>query len=627
MSSAAQSIRRSNFKTEWILALMLVVITVGAFGGVIRYDFVNYDDNKFVTGNTTVRAGITGKSVAWAFCCVKENWHPLTWLSHLTDVEMYGMNPAGHHFTSLLLHMASTLLLFFFLRSMTKNSWRSVCVAALFAIHPLHAESVAWVAERKDTLSAFFWMLTLCLYAWYATQKKSRFRYAMVLLAFAGGLMSKSMVVTLPFVLLLLDYWPLRRFEIREKIPFFFLAAVIAAVAVIAQRAVGAVQSLEILSLVDRVGNAIVSCVSYLGKMIWPYQLSCFYVHPGSGLPRWLVAAGVVLAGITWIAWRERKRFAYGIVGWLWYLGTLVPVLGLVQVGSQGMADRYTYIPSIGIFIAAVWGLGDLWDRWRLPRRLQGLIALAIVLLLMGVARVQAATWRDSATLFRHALDVDANNWVARSNLASALVDRGQFSEALEQYRSAETIAPGDANFFISFGYALEKSGDLLGAEDVFRKALTLEPGNAKAHFNLGLVLAKQGKENESAFEKDQARQLDGCYVAIESFNRGNDYCQAGKWDDAIAQYLEAIRLNPNNAQFHNNLGIAYARKVKWSEAMGAYEQALQRDPFYVDAHYNQALSLLHLSKKEEAIRALNQALKIDPKYEPARKALGISDE
>ena len=449
----------------------------------------------------------------------------------------------------------------------------------------------------------------------------------LVLAAFACGLMAKSMVVTLPFALLLLDYWPLRRFKIREKIPMFLLASAVAMVAVIAQRAVGAVQSLELLSLQDRMGNAIVSYVAYLGKMIWPNHLSCFYVHPGTALPLWKVAAaGIVLASISWIVWRERKSFSYGIVGWLWYLGTLVPVSGLIQVGSQGMADRYAYIPSIGIFIAAVWGLGDLWNRWHLPRRPQGLIALLIVLALMGVARVQAGTWRDSVTLFGHAIDEDANNWVARCNLAGALVERGHFVRALEQYRIAETITPGDANFFISFGYALEKNGDLVAAENAFRKALTLEPGNAKAHFNLGLVLAKQGKEAEAAKHQNLAR-LDGCYAAIENFNRGNDYCQVRKWDDAIAQYLEAIRRNPGNAQFYNNLGIAYARKEKWSEAIVAYAKASERDPFYADAHYNRALALLHLGKKEEAIRALNRILKTDPMYEPALKALGINDE
>ncbi|NIQ87873.1 MAG: hypothetical protein GWN93_01765, partial [Deltaproteobacteria bacterium] len=405
-----------------------------------------------------VHKGLTRESFIWAFTTTDEaNWHPLTWLSHMVDCQLYGLNPAGHHLTNVLLHSASTVLLFLILLGMTGSRWRSALVAALFALHPLHVESVAWVAERKDVLSTLFWMLTLWAYLAY-TKRPERKRYLLIIVAFTLGLMAKPMLVTLPFVLLLLDYWPLKRIELGqsasglpaanqpstiaekpgaqafrlllEKTPLFVLTAASSVVTFVVQKSEGAVGALEVYPLKIRVANALVSYVSYIIKMIWPQNLAVFYPHPGQSLPMWqAVAAGILLVLISIAVIRAGRRQPYLPVGWLWYLGTLVPVIGLVQVGAQAMADRYTYVPLIGLFIMAAWGVPELMKKWH-HRRVALVVSAALVLFaLMTCARLQLRHWKNSIALLSHAHAVTAKSYLVHNNLGSALNELGKYDE------------------------------------------------------------------------------------------------------------------------------------------------------------------------------------------------------
>lgn len=444
-----------------VLALGLAALTFAAYFSVLSNGFVSYDDGKYVTENPHLRAGLSTDTVVWAFTTFRaSNWHPLTWLSHAFDVQLYGMNPLGHHLTSLLLHIANVVLLYWLLFRMTTSPWKSAFVAALFAVHPLHVESVAWVAERKDVLSTFFWMLTMLAYVRYA-ESPSAGCYLPVIILFAIGLLAKPMLVTLPLVLLLLDYWPLRRGPIlgrlTEKIPLLVLAAGSCVVTFVAQRSGGSVADLGRFTLAERIGNALVSYVTYIGKAFWPSKLACFYPHPGSGLPAWQpILAAVGLIGFTGIVIKLSVRRPYLLTGWLWYLVALVPVIGFVQVGFQAMADRYTYIPLIGIFVMIAWGIPESMgaceyegvsarkrpparsrplrhSQTRTPTHSHTLLAATAALVLAVLAwrtSVEVRYWHDEVTLFERALAVTHGNYVAHNNLGRALADQRQIGRA-----------------------------------------------------------------------------------------------------------------------------------------------------------------------------------------------------
>jgi cytochrome c-type biogenesis protein CcmH/NrfG len=468
----------------------------------------------------------------------------------MLDCTLYGLKPGGHHLTNVLLHMANAILLFVVLRWMTGAIWRSALVAALFALHPLHVESVAWVAERKDVLSTFFWMLTMMAYVHYVNRPGWK-RYLLVLINFSLGLMAKPMLVTLPFVLLLLDYWPLNRFQPRavtgsvkdqppgfrssgdfkspilkavmEKAPLFLMSLVSCVVTVMAQQEAGAISSLEIVPFKFRIANALVSFVAYMGKMIWPQDLAVFYPHPGSDLQIWKpVAAGLFLLIVSTVALWVAQRCRYVFVGWLWYLGTLVPVIGLVQVGEQAMADRYTYVPLIGLFIVVVWGFADLVKTWRSRRWVASISAAVLVLALMAGSWLQVAHWKNSVKLFKHALDATTNNYVAHYTL----------------------------------GNALALQGNLAGSVSHYNKALQINPDHAEAHRNLAVGLDRQGKHQE-----------------------------------AIQHYAEALRIRPYDAQSHNNLGVALAEQGRLEEAVAHFTEALRIDPNFKEAQRNLELS------------------------------------
>jgi cytochrome c-type biogenesis protein CcmH/NrfG len=518
-----------------LVSLLLIAATTLAFWEVLNHDFVNYDDNLYVTENAHVLNGLTWEGVVWAFTGIHHaSWHPLTSLSHMLDSQLYGLSPRGHHLTSLLLHLASTVLLFTVINKMTGALWRSAIVAALFAVHPLHVESVAWVSERKDVLSAFFWILTLWAYISYV-ERSSLFRYLLTLLVFCFGLMAKAMLVTLPFVLLLIDYWPLSRFRaipsrddsnaghwassdlrhgrsrgalILEKIPFFVLSALASILTFLAQQRGGSVSSLDLVPIGTRMANGLISYVVYIGKNVWPTNLAVLYPFKWD-LPIWQVAAaGLFLICMSVIVIRKRQRFPYLPVGWFWFLGTLVPVIGLVQVGHQSMADRYTYIPHIGLFLMIAWLSADLSKRWRYQ---QVLLATSTCLILIGLTittRAQASHWENSITLFKHTVSVTHNNALAHYNLGTALGEAGQIEEAIFHLTAAVQIRPHYAQAHYNLGLSLSQQGKLDQAISHYRKALKIKPDDEKSHNNLGTVLARQGRLHEAMDHFSEALRI-----------------------------------------------------------------------------------------------------------------------
>jgi len=495
----------------FLTTLLLISCTLFVFWQVRTFDFVYFDDDLYITDNHQLQAGFNKENVVWAFTNNHVGlWLPLTWLSFMLDYELYGLNP----FTNLLFHLANTLLLFFILSRITGSLWRSAFVAGLFALHPLHVESVAWVTERKDVLSTFFWMLTMWFYIQYAAQPRL-YKYFLALFAFTLGLMAKPMLVTLPFVLLLLDYWPLGRFQpgqfkdhngseieksmnsnklpplasrlLLEKLPFFVLAAAASLIAFLTQQSWGAAASVEVLPARIRIANGLVAYIGYMRKMIWPQDLAVFYPHPGNTLPIWQAAgAGLLLLLISVLALRARRRHPYLPVGWLWYLGTMVPVIGLVQVGKQSMADRFTYIPLIGLFIIIAWTVPCLLAKWRYQRIVLFTSAALVLVALMIVTRLQVRHWRNSITLFEHTLAVTTDNQVIHNNLGKALIRKGEIDKARFHYSRALQLQPNSAKAHTNLGNILEQQGKLQEAMHHYYSAVQLDPKLAEAHFNLG---------------------------------------------------------------------------------------------------------------------------------------------
>jgi hypothetical protein len=538
-------------RLQLIVCLFLVVVTLAVYWQVGNHEFINFDDNLYVTENSHVQAGLTLKGVKWAFTATHAgNWHPLTWLSHMLDCQIYGLNPGGHHLTGLLFHLMNTLLLFVVLKQMTGALWQSALVSALFALHPLHVESVAWVAERKDVVSAFFWLITMWAYVRYVKSPVFS-RYLLVLVFFALGLMAKPMLVTLPFVLLLMDYWPLERLQLNslstlwgdkagvrgalwEKIPLFALAAVSSVITLIAQQGGGALASMDHLPLYVRMVNALVSYVSYIGKMIWPLKLAIFYPHTGM-LPIWQAAgAGLLLVCISVLVIRTARQRPYLAVGWLWYLGTLVPVIGFVQVGAQSMADRYTYMPLIGLFVMIAWGVPDLMARWRYQKPVLA-ICTGVILSAFGICTwFQVGHWKNSVALFTHTLSGTADNYVAHYNLGKAYGKIGRFREEFVQYQEVIRINPRFARAYYNIGVLFGKMGNYREELQAYKRAVSLKPDYAKAYCNLGAA-----------------------------------YAQMGRYSKAVSAFKEAVRLNPDDRAARQNLKMAYEKIKRRKKGIG----------------------------------------------------------
>jgi protein O-mannosyl-transferase len=688
----------------WLLAAMLLLVTLTLYWPATRSDFVNYDDDVYVTSNMHVKKGLTWENMIWAcmspVCC---NWHPLTVWSHMLICQLAGLNPWGHHLTNILLHTLNAGLVFALLRQMTGATWRSLLVAALFAVHPLRVESVAWVSERKDVLSGCFGLLALMAYARYAqarslksgggtddagsgrqqpgtpnTQHASRFTfplrrrdsaashvsglYLLSLGFFALGLLSKPMLVTWPFVMLLLDYWPLGRMQnaecrmrnaeaidtqhathitfhgsrftvhvprkvllvlLVEKIPFFVLAALASVMTFVVQQREGSLESGLGLSFSARLANALISYCRHLGKLFWPTDLTVFYPHPGHWpLAKVLLAAGVMLC-ISVLVWVGRRRAPFLLMGWLWFVGILVPVIGLVQTGAQAMADRHTYLPSIGALVLAVWGAYELTRRWQYGVRAWSVAGGAALVLCLALTRQLLGYWQDGEALFRHALAVTENNYLAYNNLGYALAGKGQLDEAIRHYQEAIRLKPDQPDFHANLGVAFARHGQLEEAVRQFQEAIRLKPDHSNAHYNLGTALDKQGQLDEAIRQYREAVRLKPDYADARN-NLGAALNEKGQTDEAIHQLREAIRLDPDQADAHNNLGIALGLKGQTDEAIGEFQEAVRLKPDYADAHNNLGVARNKKGQLDEAIRQFQEALRFKPGYADAQKNLDL---
>jgi tetratricopeptide (TPR) repeat protein len=609
--------RRAIFLT----GLFLVLGTLTLYAPACRNGFVNYDDQDYVSENQHVLSGLSLSNARWALTTTHAaNWHPLTWLSLQVDSQFYPSrpggeaNPTGYVLTNLLLHAANTLLLFLVCVRMTGYLWRSALVAACFALHPLHVESVAWIAERKDVLSGLFWMLTLLAYVHYV-ERPSTGRYLLVLLAFALGLAAKPMLVTLPFVLLLLDYWPLgRTVAIREKVPLFALSVLGCGLTWYAQQKGHAIADTVWFPVEARFANALLTYCAYLAKALWPTNLAAFYPHPKTGFVSWQVgAAGLVLASVTAGTVLARKRCPYLPVGWFWYLGTLVPVIGLVQVGGQAMADRYTYLPLIGIFLLAVWGIADLSIRWGLQRLAVPLAALLLVTWsLYSWAQIQ--TWHDGVTLWRHALQVTSNNGRAHKNLGTALRAEHDLTGAVKQLEEAVRIDPGDPHAYIELGATRLMQGRPEEALAPLLKVLAAYPDISQAHVNLGTAYEIMGRLDDAIDQYAEAARVGPPDAGVER-KWGAALQRRGDVEEAFKHYREALALAPRDPLALQYLGQLLARQQKWQEAADVAQQAAELNPQSIEAHCTLAFCLLKLGEKEAARRHYQEAFKIDPTW------------
>ncbi|MGZ6291132.1 MAG: tetratricopeptide repeat protein [Syntrophales bacterium] len=619
-----------NYRRQFLICLILTVTVLAVFWQVKNNDFVNFDDPRCTTENLHIQSGLNLGLLKWAFTTSHAGyWQPLTWLSFAMDYQLFGLHAGGYHIVNLLFHTVNSLLLFLILSRMTHALWKSAFVAALFALHPIHVESVAWIAERKDVLSAFFWMLTMGSYVFYV-EKPGVKKYLLTLFFFALGLMAKPMLVTLPFVLLLLDYWPLGRIRFnhssdvpkiseskkekkrarkissqakgkelspsdqsllwqrlwpvfREKVPFFALSAISSIVTAIGQQEVGAMESLEILPIGARIGNALISYMRYIGMTIYPHGLAVFYPHAGTP-PLWevlLTAAFVLIATLVIIRWAA--KMPYLAMGWLWYLGTLVPVIGIIQVGMQSMADRYTYIPVIGLFVATAWAVPDIARNWRYRQYILTAGALIVFSALMFSTWMQVKYWQNSITLFEHAIQVTDNNYLAHNNLGVALSDAGKKEEAMAHYREAIRIKPSYENAYFNLGNNLSAQGRTDDAVLYYQEALRLRPNYAKAHNNLARLLISKNMFKE-----------------------------------AIGHFQEALKTEPTNAGMHYNLGIAWMSIDHFEDAIGQFQEAVRINPRFIEAHNAWGIALARLGKTDEAIDHFRASLRIKPNFRAA---------
>ncbi len=611
--------KRKNFR---LIYLALAVVTFAVFCQVCRNGFIGYDDPYYITNNPNVKGGITPKSFIWAFTTMQcANWHPLTWLSHMLDCQLFGTNPLWHHLTNVLFHIVNTLLLFWILKRMTGKIWTSAFVAAAFALHPTHVESVAWASERKDVLSGLFWMLTIVCYIRY-TEHQSLSRYLLVPLVFALGLMAKPMLVTLPFVLLLLDYWPLGRFQfgqpkqpvlrlIMEKVPLLILSAASSIITYVAQQSAGAMKLGETYPLNLRISNAAVSYIAYIGKLIYPTRLAILYPHPTDSLPLWQpIAALLILIVISAGVICSTRR--YLTAGWFWYLGTLVPVIGLVQVGSQRIADRYTYLPSIGIFIMVAWGASELTARWRHRRAILTTAAGIALTALSICTMLQARYWQSSITLYEHALSVTENNYVIHNNYGTALSEDGRDNEALKHFGTALQINPRYYHAHHGIGEVLLKQGKFAEAVEYFKKALRIKPDFYKAYYNMGVTFFDQGKTDQAIENWKKALSIEPYYHSA-NFNLGLVMTDQGKYEDAIKYFNAALRSKPDRAEVYYQIGRIFYLQGKPELAVEQCAEALRLKPNYTTARITLAHTLAEMGRFRPAVEHYYMVLQAEP--------------
>jgi protein O-mannosyl-transferase len=652
-----------------LISILLVAATVAVYGQVIGFRFVNLDDHPYVLDNPNVLQGLTLKGVLWAFTTFHADfWHPLTWLSHMLDVELYGVWAGGHHLTSLLLHLANTVILFLALAAMTGANGRSAVVAALFALHPLHVESAAWVAERKDVLSTFFFMLTVLAYVKYC--RTGRWvHYGIVVLFFVLGLMAKPMLVTVPVILMLLDYWPLRRFNLQdlksprtllplleEKVPFFMIGFLFGVVAIFAQIHGGVAMPFSGgYPMWIRIMNGIVSYGTYLVLTVWPTGLVPFYQHAGEGVSLWQASISFIAisAASAFACWKARK-YPYLIVGLAWYLITLLPVIGILQVGWHAMADRYTYIPLIGVFITAAWGMNDLVEGKPWGKAALAVTTGAVVGVLMILSWVQVGHWKNSVRLFEYVIKASPGNALAHNNLGSAYQDERRMQEAIAQYHEAIRIKPFFLKGYVNLALAMDREGrpdiaiaffqhiimnwpqfgaghamlaDILKKQDKPSEAITryLESLQIEefpeVHVRLGHLLADDGKTEEAAFHFYRALEMNPALVDAR-VNLGILLVKKGMIEEARKEYLTALRVVPNLAEAHFSLGNLYLREGKLEEANSHLSAAAQADPAHAGARTNLGVTLGRQGKIKEAAEQLEKAVELNPGSAEARDNL-----
>ncbi len=637
-----------------VAGLLLTGITLALYWPVGGHEFINFDDHEYIIDNPHVRGGLTWPGVVWALGAnYASNWHPLTWISHMLDCQLFGLHAGGHHLANLLLHVVNSLLLFWWLRMATGAIWRSALVAALFAWHPLHVESVAWAAERKDVLSTLFFLLTLLSYSRYALSNRrgalgrdrplfnlpcpSRW-YALTLFCFALGLMSKPMLVTLPFVLLLLDFWPLNRLTgsagqskaanlaalLVEKIPFFLFSLGSSVVTFVVQKSGGAVWSVEELSFSSRLANAVVSYGRYLGKTVWPSDLAVVYPYVTHWPVGLVVLSSLLLVVGSLLCLRGARGYPFLPVGWFWFLGTLVPVIGLVQVGAQAMADRYMYIPSIGLFVLLVWGSWELGRALRVrPAFLAGASALAATGCLLLTARVLPC-WENDRSLFSRALEVTGENYIAYDHLGNGCMADGQTEAAIAYYQASLRLRPRYARAYYHIGTLLMESGRLDEAIPHFRAAVTNNPGFARAYCNLGKALLAQGHAEEARVQLRQAVKLDPDF-ADARYNLGSALLLGSEPAEAAKWLAEAARLDPGNASARMNLAVALMTLGRPQEALPHFAEGVRLAPGNPELRFNYGLALLEQNRGEEAAAQFAWGARLRPEDARMHYRLGLA--
>jgi tetratricopeptide (TPR) repeat protein len=645
--------RRSNLppnqKRRWLtpaICLGLVALTWIIFGRTIGFNFFNYDDSFYVYQNPSISNGLTRVGFVRAFTHpLVGNWHPLTSLSLMLDAQFFGLNAGGYHFVNVVLHTVVVLLLFFVLRAMTGALWRSALVAAIFAIHPLRAESVVWISERKDVLSGVFFLLGLGAYYRYARKPPSLSAYLMVAVALALGLLAKAMLVTFPFLLLVLDYWPLRRFAfspvtpaveagerpttatiswlLLEKLPFLVLAVAISVATILAQTQ--ALNAAHDWPLRWRIDNALVTIWVYLRQMIWPTHLAVFYPHPQGSLSLWIVGLSLIsLLAVMLGAFFLRRKYSYLLTGWLWYLGMLVPVIGLMQVGWQAHADRYTYLPQIGIYLMVVWGISDLTAGWRARKLILGSLAALVITVFMVLSWRQVGYWSSSVRLWRHTLAVTTDNDVAERGLGTELLRLGQVDEAVAHDRAALRIRPRDANGLTNLANALLKKKEYPEAIEHYREVIGVRPNDSEMHRNLGKALYQSGAVDQGMAEFREALRIrPGDSDA--AYSLGNAFLEKGDTKEAIPYFRQAIEANRKDVAAHYNLAIALQRNGQLEEALAEFRQTLQLDPGKVDARNNLAIALLKTGQTQDAIAEWQAALRLQPNNAEMHNNLAVA--
>ena len=665
-----------NYRTVCIY-IGLIGLTVLAFGQVVLNDFVRYDDDQYVTDNTHVTEGLTRENIIWAFKTGHaSNWHPLTWISHMFDCQVFGTNAKWHHLHNLLLHVINSLLLFELMRRMTGAIWRSAFVAAAFAIHPMHVETVAWVAERKDVLSTLFWLLTTAAYLKYARKPKIS-TYLAVMALLALGLMAKPMLVTLPLVLLLLDYWPLKRIKtkqtnidenakykllplrtlIAEKIPLLIISFISCVITYLVQQKGGAMLFVEkgTASLYLRSINAIVSYLAYVSKLFYPRNLAVLYPFPSGGLAIYKpITAFVILLGITVIIIRLAKQKPYLLTGWFWYVITLVPVIGFIQVGFQSMADRYTYIPYTGLFIIIAWAVGDMSGSIKKPKIALSILTVVLLALMTFATHNQVKHWRNSTTLFEHTLSVTKNNHIMYYNLGNEVAAEGKSDRAIELYNKALEINPSYVKALNNLGNEYKSQGKLKQAIKFYQKAVLADSTFAKAHYNLGVAQVTQGRWDQAIISYRNALQIfsgsadfhnslgealvsKGSGEALSHFQRaveidpdhhvahhnlGLEMASQGNFDRALNCFKKTIAIKPDFAEAYNNIGNVFLMQQKSEQATEYYRKTIELNPRHPLAHYNLALVLESQGNIRQAIVHLQKYLEIVPENESARQKL-----